>query len=428
MKINQSNIAAFIAHLYRARKGEAPPQAVLDSWQGLSDDEINGHLRSLFESWGYTDAEAVAATDEFLATRQEGPVNVPPPPQAPQSAPPIPPATPPVYEAPKPIYTPPPAPSYAAPTTPPQPQYIPPPPPQKRSRTGLWVIVSILTLLLLVGIYAGYQYGQYSGLKRVFTITDNVAIRNKEGGVVGRMDVYADPAKSSFASLRALDNQEYPLTVDGKDYNFRKVLTDSATFSDYLLHREASTRYVSAGYLTENQGDYQRYRDVFRAINNNAKESARLTAGYRQVIIGSLAAAGNTALYVDNVCNNQRTDLTSVWKYQAPGSKVKVAAARMSDGQYYLFAGNTDTRVYEAPVPLTYSASAQGEQPLQGRDLLFGQDKSGHVNLYECGGSNTSFFATPDGEGKIKTFQWANDPGPAPTTTDTDTYDLSEEE
>jgi|GEM_PF-733998 len=416
MKINKSNIIPFISYLYWERKKAAPPVALLESWQQLDDAAIQEHLQVLFESWGYAPAAADREIALFLA-RQPGTATTVAPaspivtesPVIPQQAQPV----PPLFE--RPATTPPPSPP------PPPPVYTPPrtyttnyPPapaaPRRRSRRGAWSLLFLLLIALAAGVYALYQYTTYQSLKRLYTITDNVAVRDASGDVVGRMDVYGNPARNSYASLRALDNQEHLLPVNGKEYSMRMVLSDSATFRDYLFRRDENTFYVSAAYLTPNKEDYQRYREVFRSINNNAKESNRLSAAYRQVIVGALNAAGNKDLYVANTCNNQNNDLTAVWTNTAKGSKVKVAAAKMSDGQYYLFAGNTETGVYEAPQPLYYKAPNLSDlQPLRNRDLLFKENGS-NVYLYQCDGSSTDFFATPDSEGKITSFQWSFDP------------------
>lgn len=409
MKINKSNIVPFISHLYWERKKEAPPEELLESWHHLNNEEIQEHLQVLFESWGYAPAAADREIALFLA-RQRPPfaaqttaTGAPEPDPAKPPTPPAPPQQP--------------APATPRPLPPPAPVYHPPPnypPPgyqvRKKSRRGAWSLLLLLIIALAVGVYALYEYTRYTSLRRVYTITDNVAIRDATGDVVGRMDVYGNPAKNSYSSLRALDAKEHPLMVGGKEYNYRRVLADSATFKDFLFRKSENTYYVSAGYLTENREDYQLYREVFKAINNNARESSKLTAAYRQVIIGSLRAGNNTTLYVSNTCNNPRNDLTAVWKSQAPGEKVKLVAAKMSDGQYYLFAGNTETNVYEPPQPLYFKTPNLSElQPLANRDLLFRQTGN-NVYLYMCDGKSTDFFATPDAEGKIKVFQWSFNP------------------
>lgn len=419
MLINKTNIIPFISHLYWERKKEAPPEELLESWRHLNDAEIQEHLHTLFESWGYTPAAADREIALFLARQR--PANpaadnlsaptTPGPVAAPGTPPPY---QPPVFATPDPL-PPPPVPNY---TPPAQPQYRPPqnypPPARRKSRRGAWSLLLLLIVALGIGVYALFEYTRYTSLKRVYTITDNVAIRDEAGDVVGRMDVYGNPAKNSFSSLRALDRKEHPLMVGGKEYNYRKVLADSATFKDFLFRKGEHTYYVSANYMTDNKDDYQLYREVFKAINNNDRESARLTSDYRQVIIGSLRAGGDTKLYVTNTCNNQNKDLTSVWKAAAPGGKVKLVAAKMSDGQYYLFAGNPQSNVFEAPQPLYFKAPNLSElQPLTNRDLLFKQSGS-NVYLYQCNGKSTDFFATQDSEGKIKTFQWSFNPAATP--------------
>lgn len=408
MKINKSNIIPFISHLYLERKKEAPPEALLDSWRHLDDAEIQEHLSVLFESWGYVPAAADREIMLFLARQK--PSGFPqqseiPPSPAPAYQPATTPQQPPVYATPAPLQ-PPPVPSYNPP-----PNYPPANYPRSRgSRRGVWTLVVLLIVALAAGVVALYEYTRYSTLKRVYTITDNVAIRDADGDVVGRMDVYGKPAINSFSSLRALDKKEHPLMVDGKEYNYRKVLSDAATFRDFLFRKSENTYYVSAGYLTENKEDYQLYREVFKTFNNNSKESSRLTSAYRQVIIGSLRAGGSTSLSVANTCNNQRNDLTAVWKSEASGGKVKLVAAKMSDGQYYLFAGNTETSVFEAPQPLYFKTPNLTElQPLANRDLLF-RESNKKIFLYTCEGRNTDFFASPDPEGKIKVFQWSFNP------------------
>jgi hypothetical protein len=52
MIIHQGNVRAYISFLYRRRRGEAAPEALLDTWGSLSNAEIDSQLIALYRSWG----------------------------------------------------------------------------------------------------------------------------------------------------------------------------------------------------------------------------------------------------------------------------------------------------------------------------------------------------------------------------------------
>lgn len=398
MKINNGNIVDFINYLFWKRKNEAAPNELLDSWRGLSDADIEQHLQVLFQNWGYDNAAQEQEIDHFLQSKNTANPDddfiieeeISPSPKTP------------IYDIPqRPTYK---EPQYQEEYSNNYEQQEP-----KKSYAGI-IISSILILLLVAAGYFLFQFVQYKNLNLVYVLTDNVAVRDVNGKLIARMDVYGNQANNSYSYLRALDNKDYEIGVDGKTYDYRKVLLDSINFMDYLFHRKESTSFVNTNFVTNNKNDFKKYREVFKNINNNQKENSKLTSAYRKIIIGSLSEDSKfNGLYLENTCNSNDKSLSSIIQYQIPGSSVQVVVAKLSDGQYYMLSGNNDSQVYEAPQIVYFKTPFVSDmKPLKDQDFIFKQNNNSYF-LYKCNGSDTEYYAVMDGAGKIKYFKWSYD-------------------
>jgi len=134
--INGTNIAAYIAYLYRQKYAVEAPADVLASWAPLPDAEIPQHLQALYQHWGL-DAAAAQAYEQAFLNSQKPAATVQDFYKTPQATPAIPPI--PVYQAA-------PAATY--------------PPPRRKS--SFWKVVAILLILTLLGAgaYFGWQVMQ----------------------------------------------------------------------------------------------------------------------------------------------------------------------------------------------------------------------------------------------------------------------------
>jgi len=392
MKINSGNITDFISYLFWKRKHEAPSNELLNSWRGLSDTDIKEHLEILFQNWGYDDEAREKGIEDFLKSQKRPDNDFILEKEIRKTT------TVPIFDIPQHS-------QYQSDDYQEEHEYL-----ESKKKYTVIIISSILVVLLAVSGYFLYQFVHFKNLNYVYVLTDNVAVRDKNGKLIARMDVYGNPANNSFSFLRALDNKDYEIEVDGQKYDYRKVLLDSVNFVDFLFHKSDKTSFVNTNYVTNNKNDFQKYREVFKNINNNQKESNKLTSPYRKVIIGSLSQ--NTRfkdLYLENTCNSNDKTLSSIIQYQIPNSSVMVVVAKLSDGQYYLLSGNNESQVYEEPRPIYFKTPFVSEMKLlKDQDFIFKQTNNSYF-LYKCNGSDTEYYAVLDGTGKVKYFKWSYD-------------------
>lgn len=82
--ISRTNIVAYINFLYQKKFGQEAPPDLLDSWNGLSDSEVNIHLNGLYKHWNLDAISSKNFEQEFLGqTRSHAPI-MPTPPPAPK--------------------------------------------------------------------------------------------------------------------------------------------------------------------------------------------------------------------------------------------------------------------------------------------------------------------------------------------------------
>lgn len=378
MLINQGNVKLFIAYLFQKRNGSTPPAALLDSWSQIPDAEILGHLRNMTSQWGWGEAQLLTEINIFLNSQ---------------------------HPAPRPS-----AGSQAAPVSRPvQPQQRTTVPPPTRKRSYKWLLMLLLPLLGAGG-YVAYKNQQYNKLQRLYSVTDNVSIRNINGENVGRMDIFA--GNNSIISLREADAAIYNIVVDkeGNVSESRRLLTDDATFKDFLFGNEEKMVYVNKNYLTNSEDYSTIQKTVFSEISRYSKEMTLMKSDIRKVIIGSLAMDGKLySLYIKNPCGNNSTEYTSIIKHTLKDKKTISVICKLSDNRFYKFQGIPDDNLYVPPQVVQVKNPAEGNMiDIEAADLLF-KYTNGSYFLYTCNKENTSFHAKFDESGDISYFTWSYD-------------------
>ena len=377
MGINSSNIRSFIQYLYQNRLQQAATEEILDSWTGLSDEEVRLHLQQLFDSWQYTEAQKLQEIDGFL--RQQAPPTSP-----------------------------------VAPIETPQTQTINPGPEpqnnyqtvQEKKRGNLQWLLWLLVPILLAGGYVLYKFQQFQNMKYVYVTTDNVAIRDYQGNSIGRMDIY--PKNNSVSYARAADNDQYEITINDKKYAYRRILTDSTTFRDFLFNNEKAFGFVNENYLIDDKNDFILYRDVFKEINNVPNENADLTSAFRKVIIGSIKQTPQLkGLFIVNTCSNTKKEFSSIIKHKLADDEYGVVT-QLSDGNYYIFYGNPKNNTFATPTFLQLEdALSNSFTDIKNYDYLF-KMTNGYFYVFNCDGTATDYYAVFDGKGKIAYLKPSN--------------------
>lgn len=316
--INRENIVPFIAQLYRERKHTEAPQALLESWANLSDEEIDKNLTGLFESWGMGLPERERAIERFLASRR---------------TPIIPPnAEPEIFH------------TASA--------------PKKSISTWIW---AGLILILLGGGYLGFQYVRYLSLGRVYAITENIMVRDAQGKEAARMDLFpkTQSAFTSYNSLRVLDDEIHFIQPRGsdKEYPTRRVLLDEATFADFLLRQDELAHFVNINYIVNDKREFDLYQNAFRELQAVPSDNASLLAAYRKIIVGSMVQQNDLQgrYLLARAANLNPTLLKNTSSYiliENQKNKLYTIIAGLDDGKYYRFAGDVSTNTFLEPVPV----------------------------------------------------------------------------
>lgn len=382
MSITKNNIADFITYLFRKRRGQDPPAQLLASWQALSNEEIAQQLSGLFHSWGLTDEDKRAEINAYFketlfAAKPQQPATrvVPVPVQDthPANAP----------------------------------AYIPPP----ASRRKRWPLFVVLALLIAGGGYVGVQYMAFSNMQYIYTITDNVLVRDENKEVVARMDLYEVKGSTpSYQKLKAVDKNIYYRSIDETDktYPFRKVLLKESSFFSYLLKRNADIGYVNTNYVVDNVQEFDLYQTAFREVKNNKAENADLKAIYRKIIIGSMSLDPATSdkyitLHTGSIPRSAADATYGIIKQTIKENVKYVLIAGLSDGFYYSFAGDIQANDFSAPQKIMVTNAEKETKPLNGAYRFM--DKDNKIILYDClTNTPTNYEAQRDSNGRISSF------------------------
>jgi hypothetical protein len=374
--INQNNIKDFISYLFQKKNRHDAPIEVLQSWNDIPEAEIMTHLKTMTQQWGWDD---VKLNNEILAFIQ--------------------------YKT---------SVSQKSNTT-----FIPKNNSytnqsiisKSKQRNNKWIYFVLIPILIGIG-YISFQYYNFINLYRLYTITDNVAMRDENGNTVGRMDVLTN-IKTSLSSLRAMDNTVYNIQVgnDDKISESRKLLLDDATFKDYLTKNKEKIVYVNKNYLTENENYNNIQKSVFADINHNALELKNITSNMRKVIIGSLSQNTNLqGLKIANTCNNKSSEYTSILKHTLNDDKTIVIICKMSDNNYYKFKGIPDENTYFVPEKVLFKMPHDSTlTELSNTNFLF-KKINGRYFVYDCNKTNFDVYSTFDNKGDITYFNWSYDP------------------
>jgi len=381
MSITKNNIADFIAFLFRKRKGAEPPQQLLDGWKALSNEEIANQLSGLFHSWGLTDEDKRAEINAYFKETLFAP-------------------KPTQQQAPKVV-----------------PVAVPPPPilPQ-RSRRSRWPWIAGILLLLALG-YTGIQYLAFANMEYVYTITDNVLVRNEDREIVARMDLFEVKGSTpSFQKLKAVDDKIYQRSIDnsGKVYPCRKVLLKEGNFFSYLFGRSSEIGYVNTNYVVDNVKEFNLYQTAFREVKNNKAENADLKAIYRKIIIGSMSLDPATSdkyitLHTSGIPRSAAEATYGIIKQTIKENVKYIIIAGLSDGFYYSFEGDVQTNDFKAPRRIIVRNADKESRPLSGRYRFMNKDS--RIILYDCvTNTPTEYEAEKDSDGRISAFVY-NPPG-----------------
>lgn len=392
MPINQHNIVRFIAQLYQEKKGKEAPSELLNSWANLSDEDINRNLSGLFESWGMSPTEKDIIVNKFLEKEHLqsrpafNPNNFQQIPQQTDVS------------------------SHSTSTVSSS---------KIRKKRSVLTLLLILPFAVLAG-YVAYKYVAYNALNRVYAITQNIAIRDAEGKMVGRMDLYPDSLLQSVSSLRALDNSIYYIQPEGstKEYPSRKLISDTLSFRDYLFNRTVEL-FVNVNYLVDDKKEYNLYANAFQDIQNVDKDNNQLNASIRKVIVGSMVITQNMEdKYIPTYSEGLNKNIISITSNLVIQSfnndQEYVIIAPLSDGFYYKFEGNLKTNSFKPLTQISLIDENKNQIPLTGSYRFI--QSEGVWKLYDVQSKSSTYFELKkDAQSRFTHFEY------------TPTYEISTE-
>lgn len=362
-----------------------PPAQLLEGWKALSNEEIGAQLDGLFTSWGLSEADKKNEINAFFKETLFTP-KVKPPETAP--VPVLPPPPPPVR---------------------PQSAVIPVRGTTRKKRS-LWVAAAILALLAL---YTGYQYMNFARASYIYTITDNVSVRNEAKEIVARLDLFEVKSNiPSYQKMKAVDDRIYYRGIDNTDktYPCRKVLLDESSFLSYLFGRPNLFGYVNTNYVVDNVKEFNLYQTAFKEVKTNKSENADLKALYRKIIIGSMGldpAMENKyiTIHAGGIPRSVQDATFAVIKQPVVENVKYVIIAGLSDGFYYSFEGDIKNNNFNAPQKIMV-VNAEGQTLALSGNYRF-MNKDNKIILYDCiTNTPTNYEAKKDANGKITAFAY----------------------
>jgi hypothetical protein len=361
--ITTQNIGEFIAYLYRNRKGVEAPAELVQRWKGLSQGELDQQLTALFAQWQMSAEQADAAKRQWFSSRTNS-----------------------VRQE--------------ANTT------------NTSAAKGTKLLGrAAFVLALLPLLFVAYKYLAFSNRKWLYSITDNIAVRDENKVIKLYMDLTTPATTKKLPSvqmIRALDNEVYEMVIDStsKIRKMRKVADPNLSFGDYLTNNYQPL-YVNASLVVDNEQEFKNYLNVFKGLSN--EEAVPLELKYRKVIVRCLQLDPKMQnLYVTTSClsQNKYKQLSYYVLQELKKDALYAVITKMSDGKYYKFIGDLRANSFTKPIKVGYSpAPGTDEELLQGDMLFKVTNKGATVALCSCDGKSLPYTSVRDSYGSVSHFE-----------------------
>jgi hypothetical protein len=371
--INKNNISTYIRFLYKIKNGSEAPDALINKWSALNDEEIKSNLTQLYAHWNFS-AEKIRETESLFAGSFIKPVTAPP------------------------AFTPPPV--------KPETKTVQPPARKKKSLIPLLSLILIPVLFCAV-CYTGYQYYQFQKMHTIYTLTQNVSIRDEQGKTIGNFALLPNSQSKTYTELIALNTAIYPLSIDStsKKYDFRKVLFEKPGFLAFLK-KDYEYGYVNANYVIEDKeqfDDYKRIFGKFQGLDNN-----RLKLAQRKIIYQILKKSKRYRnSYLLSACKNSNKKFAGFLSNEIVENTRYQIIAKLEDGYYYSFVGDLNSEAYQEPERVQLDGSDCNA------DFLFRyiSAESG-FKIYNCNGAVQNIKCIYDDDKMISAFETEAAPEP----------------
>ncbi len=378
--ITKLNIIAYIGFMYRMKNGTEAPTELLNKWASLNESEIQQNLQQLYAYWQF-DAEKIRETERLFSTAKT--VN---------SKPVV------IEKSVQPVG--------AQTSTPLQTQVAAAPVKAKRPLTR-YLLGSIVAVLLLGGVYLMWQYMQFQKMHRIYTLTQNVAVRDEQGKTVANFALLPNNKTKTYTELIAHDLDIYPLSIDSsaKKYDFRKVLFEPIGFFDYLRgHYQYG--FVNANYVIEDKTQFDEYNRIFGKFQ--ASDNNRLKLAQRKIIYHALKnSKHNKNSYLISTCKNANKKFAGFISNELIDNTRIQIIAKLEDGYFYSLSGDLNSEEFDEPRRI----QLDGEDCRS--DFLFRYiSPEAGFKIYNCSGAPINIRCQYDDERMIVAFETEEAPEP----------------
>ena len=371
--INQTTIAGYIQFLFQKKHGKDAPAELIAKWQQLSDAKIQQELQGLYASWSWPLAQGLQEENKFLQSIQ------------PKVAPHVNTISPKV---------------------------------EKKSWPK-W-LKTILTLIpIFLGLYLTYQYYSFKNADYLYALTNNIAVRDGNTNIVGRMDLYSRKVKSdsvaSIERIRYCGHSTETFIIDGNEIEFNRVILDSTNFWGFLTNNPSSVGYVNASTVTEDAEEQRLHKSVFYTIKDNADELRDLKYIQRKIIVNCIREKNSLKkLQIAAPCrdNGGRRTLGILRQTLVENEKYCMIA-KLSNGHYYRFIGDTKNEFYKEPELVEYKFEGDESTSELDGDYLFRYNGKNY-DIIDCQSGRKLGQSVNNNEGAVDYFEFIKPVEPEP--------------
>ncbi|HPI55341.1 MAG TPA: hypothetical protein PLU10_11660 [Chitinophagaceae bacterium] len=372
-KINQTTIAGYIHFLFKKKHGKEAPAELVAKWQSLTDEKIQQELQGLYASWSWSLAQGLQEENKFLQSLR--PMEV---------------------KSEKPL-------------------------PDTKTKKSIpkWVKALMTLIPIFLGLYLTYQYYGYKNADYLYALTNNIAVRDGNTNIVGRMDLYSRKVKNdsvaSIERIRFCGHSTETFIIDGNEIEFNRVILDTNNFWGYLTNNPSCVGYVNASTVTEEAEEQRLHKSVFYTIKDNADELRDLKYIQRKIMVNCIREKSSLKkLQIAAPCrdNGGRRTLGILRQTLVENEKYCMIA-KLSNGHYYRFLGDAKNEFYREPEIVQYKFEGdESTSELEG-DYLFRYNGKSY-DIIECQTGRKLGQSVNNNEGAVDYFEFIKPVEPEP--------------
>ncbi len=331
-KIGRNHIEAYITHLFFLRHQKNPPTSLIDKWKILPEERIDKELEGLYLSWNWSLIQGRKEEQDYLMTLnkvKETPPSIP------------------VVD-------------------------------KSMRKIPRWIKLIIIGIPIVCILYISYQYYCFKHPNYLYALTNNIAIRDGNTNIVGRMDLYSRVVKndsnSTVEKISMYGQSTEVFLIDGDEVEFNRVILDTSNFWGYLNSEAKSIGYVNASTVTQNVDEQKMHKQVFYNIKDNSIELKELKYAHRKIIVNCLRENRQLKkLQIAAPCRemNSGRKALGIIRQELVKDEKYCMIAKLDNGKYYRFLGDIKNDFYKEPEQVEYQYEDESDLSALEGDYLF---------------------------------------------------------